>query len=90
LISESDRAEILAALSCVDYVTVYEELTAENLIREVRPQVHCKGTDYRPESVPEKEVVLASGGRVAIVGDPKEHASRDLVRLILERFSPPR
>jgi rfaE bifunctional protein nucleotidyltransferase chain/domain len=87
VIPQAERAEILSSLSCVDYVTLFDEPTAESLIREVRPQVHCKGTDYRPETVPEKEAVLACGGRVAIVGDPKNHASRDLVRLILERFS---
>ncbi len=90
LLPEDERAELLAALSCVDYVVLFHEPTADSLIRELRPDVHCKGTDYRPETVPEKEAVREAGGRIAIVGDPKSHATRDLIRLILERFSPER
>lgn len=87
LLPQKERAEILAALACVDYVTIFEETTAAPLIAEIAPDVHCKGTDYRPDTVPERDMVRRAGGRVAIVGDPKEHASRDLIRTILERFS---
>jgi rfaE bifunctional protein nucleotidyltransferase chain/domain len=87
LIPQGQRAEILAALSCVDYVTLFHEPTAERLIAGIRPEVHCKGTDYLPSTVPERKAVRESGGRVAIVGDPKSHASRDVIRQVLERFS---
>ena len=88
LLPQEERAEILAALACVDYVTIFDEPTAGPLIERIAPDVHCKGTDYGPDTVPEREAVCRAGGRVAIVGDPKHHASRDLIRTILERFSP--
>jgi rfaE bifunctional protein nucleotidyltransferase chain/domain len=81
-----ERCEILAALQCVDYVTVFEEPTAQALIHALAPDVHCKGTDYTTDTVPEREAVQQIGGRVAIVGDAKEHATRDLIRIILDRF----
>ena len=87
LIPQGERAEILAALSCVDYVIIFREPTADRMIACIRPEVHCKGTDYLPSTVPEREAVLTSGGRVAIVGDPKRHASRDLIRSVLKRCS---
>jgi D-glycero-beta-D-manno-heptose 1-phosphate adenylyltransferase len=86
LIPEAERCEILAALECVDYVTTFEQPTAQALIRAVAPDVHCKGTDYSPDTVPEREAVKEAGGRVAIVGDAKGHATRDLIRVIVERF----
>ena len=86
LIPQRERAEILAALACVDYVIIFEETSAGPLIARIAPDVHCKGTDYRPDTVPEKDIVRRAGGRVAIVGDPKDHASRDLIRTILKRF----
>lgn len=76
---ESDRAEILASLACVDFVTVFAEATVVPLIEALQPDVHCKGTDYTEESVPERQAVLAHGGRVAIVGDPKDHATSELI-----------
>jgi rfaE bifunctional protein nucleotidyltransferase chain/domain len=88
IVPESERAELVAALGCVDYVTIFDEPTVEPLIRALAPVVHCKGTDYTPDTVPERDAVLATGGRVAIVGDPKDHATRDLIRLIRERFAP--
>jgi rfaE bifunctional protein nucleotidyltransferase chain/domain len=88
LLPQEERAEILAALACVDYVTIFDEPTAGPLIEQIAPDVHCKGTDYGPDTVPEREAVRRAGGRVAIVGDPKDHASRDLIRTILERFCP--
>jgi rfaE bifunctional protein nucleotidyltransferase chain/domain len=77
---DHERAEILAAFSCVDYVVIFDDLTAENVLSHLQPDVHCKGTDYTTETVPEREVVRAYGGRVAIVGDPKSHSTRDLIR----------
>ena len=77
---DHERAEILAAFSCVDYVVIFEDLTVENLLLRLQPDVHCKGTDYTTETVPERQAVRAYGGRVAIVGDPKSHSSRDLIR----------
>lgn len=74
-----DRAEILAAMECVDFVTVFGEPTADDLIRALRPDVHAKGTDWTAERVPEAETVRSIGGRVAIVGDPKERSSSDLL-----------
>ena len=82
LVPERERAEIISALSFVDYVTIFSEPTVEELIRAVRPDVHAKGTDYTVDSVPEREVVREYGGQVAIVGDPKDHSSTDLIRRI--------
>jgi rfaE bifunctional protein nucleotidyltransferase chain/domain len=78
----AERAEIVAAIGGVDYVVVFHDETVERLLREIRPDVHCKGTDYTADTVPERAVVEAYGGRTAIVGDPKSHASRDLVKRI--------
>jgi D-glycero-beta-D-manno-heptose 1-phosphate adenylyltransferase len=75
----ADRAELVAALRGVDYVVVFGDLTVERLLRLLTPDVHCKGTDYTVDSVPERAVVLAYGGRTAIVGDPKQHNTRDLL-----------
>lgn len=78
----ADRAELVAALRCVDYVVTFPELTVEPLLTAIQPDVHCKGTDYTVESVPEREIVRAYGGRTAIVGDPKDHSTRDLLARI--------
>ena len=78
----SERAEIVAAIGAVDYVVTFADDTAERLLRRIQPDVHCKGTDYSVDTVPERAVVQAYGGRTAIVGDPKSHASRDLVKKI--------
>lgn len=77
-----DRALLVAALRAVDHVVVFEEDDVKRLLLELRPDVHCKGTDYTPETVPEKDVVRSYGGRVAIVGDPKDHDTRALIRRI--------
>jgi len=79
-VPDYERAEILAALEDVDAVTVFDGLDATNLVRLLRPDIHAKGTDYTVESVPEREVVIACGGRVEIVGDPKDHSTTDLLR----------
>lgn len=75
LVPERERAELLAALRVVDYVTIFPEPNVEALLRAVRPDIHAKGTDYTEETVPERDVVLSLGGRVAIVGDPKNHST---------------
>ena len=77
---EDERAELLAALESVDAVLVFPELDVRAVIREVRPDVHAKGTDYTAESVPERDEVVACGGRVAIVGDPKDHSASEFLR----------
>ena len=82
ILAAADRAEIVAALRCVDYVTVFAEPTVAPLLTLIQPDVHCKGTDYTVESVPEREVVRAYGDRIAIVGDPKDHSTRDLLARI--------
>ena len=73
-----ERAEIVAALAVVDYVVVFTTPTVAGLLQALRPDVHCKGTDYTPETVPERSVVASYGGRTAIVGDPKAHSTREL------------
>lgn len=79
---EQERAEIVSAFGFVDFVTIFDEPTVTELIRAVRPDFHAKGTDYTTESVPEREIVKEYGGKVAIVGDPKDHSSTDLIKLV--------
>ncbi len=86
LLPAAERAEILTGLRAVDHVVVFDEDTADRLVSLVRPAVHAKGTDYTDASVPEAASVRAAGGRVAIVGDPKDHATRDIIARIRERF----
>jgi rfaE bifunctional protein nucleotidyltransferase chain/domain len=85
LMPATERVEMLAALRAVDHVVVFDEDTADRLVSLVRPAIHAKGTDYTETSVPEAASVRAAGGRVAIVGDPKDHATRDLIARIRER-----
>jgi D-glycero-beta-D-manno-heptose 1-phosphate adenylyltransferase len=82
---EAERAEILAALDCVDYVLVFDALTVDGILRELQPDIHAKGTDYTGKSVPERNTVLSYGGQVAIAGDPKDHSTRDLIQTILSK-----
>jgi D-glycero-beta-D-manno-heptose 1-phosphate adenylyltransferase len=82
ILAAQDRAEMVAAIRGVDYVVVFDEPTVGPLLELIRPDVHCKGTDYTVESVPERETVLGYGGRIAIVGDPKDHSTRDLLSRI--------
>jgi rfaE bifunctional protein nucleotidyltransferase chain/domain len=77
-----DRAELVAALRGVTYVLIFPEPTVTPLLELLRPDVHCKGTDYTVETVPERDTVRAYGGRIAIVGDPKDHSTRDLLARI--------
>ncbi len=78
----ADRAELVAALRVVDYVVVFPDATVARLLELLKPDVHCKGTDYTTDSVPERETVRAYGGRVAIVGDAKDHSTTDLLAKI--------
>jgi rfaE bifunctional protein nucleotidyltransferase chain/domain len=87
LLPAEARAELVAALESVNYVVIFEELTAEGVLRELRPNVQCKGTDYTPETVPEREVVKSWGGAIRIVGDSKKHSTRDIIKQIIERVS---
>lgn len=84
VLGEQDRALLVAAVRAVDHVVVFAEDDVKGLLLALRPDVHCKGTDYTPETVPEKDVVRSYGGRVAIVGDPKDHDTRSLLRRIRE------
>ena len=84
ILPAADRAELLAALRFVDYVVIFPEPNVGPLLEAIRPDVHCKGTDYTLDSVPEREVVRSYGGRIAIVGDPKDHSTRDLLARIAE------
>src|SRR6266404_4625502 len=84
LIPAEERAEIIAALADVDAVVIFPEPDVRRLIHEIRPDIHAKGTDYTVETVPERDEVLAYGGRVAIVGDPKDHSSTEIIRSRLE------
>jgi rfaE bifunctional protein nucleotidyltransferase chain/domain len=85
LLSEQARAELVAAIESVDYVVIFEEPTATELLLELRPDVHCKGTDYTVDTVPEREIVKGYGGAIAIVGDPKDHSTRNLLVEIARR-----
>lgn len=79
---QAERAELIAALRPVDLVTIFDEPTVEELIRSIRPDFHAKGTDYTTETVPERDIVRECGGKVAIVGDPKDHSSTEIFRKI--------
>jgi len=83
---EADRAEILASMQCVDYVLLFDAPTVDGILKELRPDVHAKGTDYTQESVPERNTVLAYGGQLAIVGDAKDHSTKDLIQTIVSKF----
>ena len=80
VVPEAERAELVAGFACVDFVVLFEETDVRRILRELRPEVHCKGTDYIAENVPEAPVARELGVRIAIVGDPKRHATRDLIQ----------
>jgi D-glycero-beta-D-manno-heptose 1-phosphate adenylyltransferase len=81
---ERERAEIVASLSAVDLVTIFDEPTVKELLLAIQPAIHAKGTDYAEETVPERDVVRSYGGRVAIVGDPKAHSTSELIESLRE------
>ncbi|MEZ5976479.1 MAG: adenylyltransferase/cytidyltransferase family protein [Planctomycetota bacterium] len=85
LVPLAERMEVIAALAGVHYVTSFGETTADPLLLALRPDVHCKGTDWTADRVPERATVRSYGGRIAIVGDPKTHSSTDLARRLAER-----
>lgn len=85
IMPEEERAEIVAALADVDAVVIFHELDVRAIIREIRPDVQAKGTDYTVESVPERDTVMECGGRVAIVGDAKDHSTSEIIRSRLKR-----
>lgn len=82
LLPERERAELIASLGAVDLVTIFDEPTVAELLLALRPDVHAKGTDYTEETVPERDVVRSYGGRVAIVGDPKDHSTSEMLRKV--------
>ncbi|HZR65259.1 MAG TPA: adenylyltransferase/cytidyltransferase family protein [Terriglobales bacterium] len=85
LMPAAERAEILAALSDVDAVVIFSEPDVRALVREIRPDIHAKGTDYTAQTVPERDAVTECGGRVEIVGDPKDHSATDFIRRMEQR-----
>jgi rfaE bifunctional protein nucleotidyltransferase chain/domain len=85
VLDQQSRAELVQALRGVDYVVIFDDDTVGDLLTRLRPDVHCKGTDYTVESVPERAIVQAYGGRTAIVGDPKDHSTRDLLARLAGR-----
>lgn len=82
ILPELDRAEIVASLKAVDLVTIFDEPTVTELLLAIRPDIHAKGTDYTEETVPERDVVWSIGGRVRIVGDPKDHSTSEMLRKV--------
>ncbi len=85
IMPDLERAELVAAVEGVDVVTIFEEPTVEALLLTIRPDVHAKGTDYTEDSVPERDVVRSYGGKVAIVGDPKDHSTSELLRKVTKK-----
>ena len=89
IIPEAERVEIVSHLWMVDRICLFDSVTVAPVLELLRPDVHAKGTDYTADTVPEREVVAAYGGRTEICGDPKDHATTDLIGLIVERFGRP-
>ncbi|HNX49086.1 MAG TPA: adenylyltransferase/cytidyltransferase family protein [Thermoanaerobaculaceae bacterium] len=88
ILPENERIELLSHLACVDTLVLFDEPTVAEVLRAVRPHVHAKGTDYTPDTVPERAIVAEWGGRTAICGDPKDHATTDLIGEIRRRLCP--
>jgi rfaE bifunctional protein nucleotidyltransferase chain/domain len=88
LLPLEDRLGVLAAFEMIDFLTAFEDDTVTPLLLKLKPQIHAKGTDYTPETVPEKDTMAAIGGKVAVVGDPKDHASKNLIGEILRKYGP--
>jgi len=85
ILAEDERVALVSALRCVDYVVLFDEPDVSRVLDVLRPEIHAKGTDYTEETVPERNQVLSYGGTVRIVGDPKEHSTRDIIERILSR-----
>jgi rfaE bifunctional protein nucleotidyltransferase chain/domain len=90
IIPQDERVETLSHLWMVDRICLFDSLTVSPVLETLKPSIHAKGTDYTVDTVPEREVVAAYGGRTAICGDPKDHATTDLIGIILDRFGTPR
>ena len=88
ILLESERAALLSALRCVDYVVLFDEPDVSRVLDVLRPAIHAKGTDYSEQSVPERDKVLEYGGAVRITGDPKNHSTRSIIEMILEKTQP--
>lgn len=86
LLNEEERAEILSAFSCVDYITIFEEDNVERVLLALQPDIHAKGSDYTEDTVPEKDTVRSYGGKVSITGGPKIRSTSDLMKSIAARF----
>jgi rfaE bifunctional protein nucleotidyltransferase chain/domain len=86
ILNEQERVALVSALRCVDHVVVFDEPDVTRVLEVLRPAVHAKGTDYTEATVPERDQVLAYGGRVRITGDPKDHSTRDVIRKIRESY----
>ena len=84
-VNQDERAEIVSSLRSVDVVTIFHEPTVEELIRALKPDFHAKGTDYTADTVPERDIVAENGGKVAIVGDPKDHSSTEIAAMLRNR-----
>lgn len=85
ILDQDERAALVSALGCVDYVVVFDEPDVSRVLDALRPAVHAKGADYTEQTVPERDKVLAYGGAVRITGDPKNHSTRDIIERILEK-----
>ncbi len=89
IVPEDERLQIIAALECVDLVTIFNEATADSILLQLKPHIHAKGTDYSKSSILERETVLSYGGEIAIVGDPKNHSTSNIVDVIREKYNIP-
>ena len=87
IIPEDQRLQIIAAIQCVDFVTVFNEPTADSILLQLKPHIHAKGTDYSKSSILERETVLSYGGEIAIVGDPKNHSTSNIVDVIKKKYN---
>lgn len=86
LVGEKERAELLAEFECIDYITIFNELTVDKTLEILRPDFHAKGTDYTRDTVPEKDIAKKLGIKIAIVGDRKRHSTKDLIKTIVEKY----
>ena len=84
ILPENERVEILSAVEFIDYIVIFNERDANNLLNAIKPNIHAKGTDYSKDNVPERQTVLSFGGKIAIVGDPKDHSTKDLIKTVCE------
>jgi rfaE bifunctional protein nucleotidyltransferase chain/domain len=87
IMPEAERAELISHLWMVDRIVLFDSVTVAPVLERLQPDIHAKGTDYTVETVPERDVVASYGGRTAICGDPKDHATTDLIGIIRERFA---